>query len=493
LVPRPDVKGQQNPVTGGAASELIDTDPNDKRFPAPGTSASRFVAGKSKEVKNERKLNAKIFANPDGTKTAQVSGSPVHYTDDKGALQEIDNTIVPTAKGFKNAAGAETISFAAGSDSSEIVRIKKSNHEISFSMQGARPAKPEVEGTTITYPSVGDGIDLLYVLGSGTLKELVVLHNPPAPGAETTFRFDLNTGGLIPRETPSGGIDLVDSEGAIQFEIPPGVAMDSNPESAQAGFGPASLELVKQGKGWVVVLKGDAAWLAAPERQYPVYLDPSVAYGNYREFGSGYDAYVMPDRPDKNFGPLWVTYNPPGRWVNYMANIVVPTSTYARFELSQLSGPSGQSGEHVLSAYWLGHFEYDGYDNDNYRGHPTYALHKVPSSWNHNTITWNNQPPMGTPTKIGDGTPTGWNIVDVKDWVQGWTANPSTNHGILFDSGIAAIAQQASTHSFKFLASDENSDGYAPFLWIDYSNQPPAVSNVVSPVAGSVINTLTPP
>jgi hypothetical protein len=318
--------------TPGAMPSSATSTPSDKpAIAVPAVPGSSFVAGKSSEVKTERSLNAKTFANPDGTQSAKVYSSPIHYADDKGVLQEIDSTIVPAAKGFKNAAGAQTISFAASADSSEIVKIKNPKHEVSFSMQGARAVKPKVEGSKITYPAVGEGVDLVYVLGSDTLKELVVLHNRPEPETSPIFRFDLHAGDLIPKTTSAGGIDLVDSKGAIQFQIPPGMAMDSNPDPAKSGFGPASLELVREGKGWVVTLKSTAAWLDAPEREYPVYLDPSVYFGNFRQ-GGGYDAFVASGNPNANFHQYWLpTYE---KWVNYVGNIFVEANTYARFELN---------------------------------------------------------------------------------------------------------------------------------------------------------------
>jgi hypothetical protein len=127
-------------------------------------------------------------------------------------------------------------------------------------------------------------------------------------------------------------------------------------------------------------LKSTGAWLNAPELEYPVYLDPSVLFGNFREMGSGYDSFVAQSNPNTNFHSYW---NPNhNRFVNYLGNVAVVSNTYARFELNQIA-----AYEHIRSAYWFGHFEYDGYDNPGYGGHPTYALHKVPSSWGPNTIT----------------------------------------------------------------------------------------------------------
>lgn len=313
-----------------------------------------------------------------------------------------------------------------------------------------------------------------------SIKEFVVLHKPPVNG-RAEFRFNLNAGGLIPRTTEAGGIEIVDPKGEVLYDIPPAVAADSNPDPSSVG--PAHLELAKEGANWVVILRGDTSWLTASERKYPVYLDPAVnvRVGNHNP-GGGYDSFVLSGSPTTNYNqyihPVCSCY------VNYLGNGSLTSRTYARFGVEVL-------GAHeIISAHWFGNFVYDAFGDVNYK------LRKVPTSWAYNTITWANQPALGTQTKAGGANgnlASGWQIVDVKDWVTEWMASPGSNHGIEFDAG------QDATPQFKMMGADNNPvnvpgqpTGIAPFIGINYSNSPPSPSTVVSPTVGSTVNTLTP-
>jgi hypothetical protein len=196
-----------------------------------------FVAGQSKEIESERAIDAKVFLNPDGTRSAKVYAEPIHFADQSGKLKEIDNTIVPFEDGFRNAAGPQVTTFAGSADSAEVVTVSGSGQAVSFSMPGALPVAPQIQGSRITYPGVFEGIDLTYIVESDSVKELVVLNAPPAAGTDTSFRFELKPGDLTPRKTEAGGIDIADAKGQVHYRIPPAYAVDSNPVPGPSSLG----------------------------------------------------------------------------------------------------------------------------------------------------------------------------------------------------------------------------------------------------------------
>jgi len=55
------------------------------------------------ELKTRRTINSRQYINPDGTFTIETSIKPLHYQDEKGNLQLIDNELIPSDKpGYSN-------------------------------------------------------------------------------------------------------------------------------------------------------------------------------------------------------------------------------------------------------------------------------------------------------------------------------------------------------------------------------------------------------
>ncbi len=81
----------------------------------PKKAVQGYVEGRSTEVIAERAETAKVFTNPDGTRTRRISTQPVHFKDPKGAWADIDNAVVPDESRpavLRNRANAWTVRFA---------------------------------------------------------------------------------------------------------------------------------------------------------------------------------------------------------------------------------------------------------------------------------------------------------------------------------------------------------------------------------------------
>ncbi|MGH2771674.1 MAG: hypothetical protein ACRDIU_00820, partial [Actinomycetota bacterium] len=264
--------------------------------------ASHFVEGKSKELPGERKPNAKIFANPDGTKTAKVYGSPVHFKDPQGNYSEIDPKIIPDSAGFKNAAGPFTVRFATNASSPQLASIEADGHKVTMALQDALNTPGAAVGQEITYPQVRPGVDLTYRVGKSQVKETLVLHRAPTP-AGSQFTFSLDPGGLAPRQESDGAVGLYAQAERPVLIIPPASVWDSSVDakSNEPAHGPASMALTGDAQGgWKISVSADHAWLADPARKYPVYLDPSFNYWGAQRFGGGLDSYVSDAYPNSN-------------------------------------------------------------------------------------------------------------------------------------------------------------------------------------------------
>ncbi|WP_411112308.1 DNRLRE domain-containing protein, partial [Streptomyces sp. c-19] len=62
-------------------------------------------------------------------------------------------------------------------------------------------------------------------------------------------------------------------------------------------------KLVKAGKGWTLTVTPDAKWLAAPERRYPVTIDPTISIAPTPS--TAQDVMISSDGPTTNYKDNW--------------------------------------------------------------------------------------------------------------------------------------------------------------------------------------------
>lgn len=112
-------------------------------------------------------------------------------------------------------------------------------------------------------------IDLSYSVGPDSLKEAIVLQRFTG---KDTWRFNLHTQGLVAYQYEDGHISLNYAESISEpvITLLPVEAVDAA-GARQTG----SMTLVSQAEGFYQV-QVPQAWLAAPDRRYPVTIDPSV-------------------------------------------------------------------------------------------------------------------------------------------------------------------------------------------------------------------------
>jgi hypothetical protein len=145
-----------------------------------------FDPNKAKLV--ERTESADIYA-VDASRVAVIHAGPANVKDSQGRWQPIDSRLVPAgADGFRTTTGPLDVSFSATPNSTPLVRIGGDGWSAAFNLEGAAAGKRgEVSGSTILYPNVLDGVDVKYQVAADTIKEIIVLNQPPSDGAR--FRF----------------------------------------------------------------------------------------------------------------------------------------------------------------------------------------------------------------------------------------------------------------------------------------------------------------
>jgi PKD repeat protein len=141
----------------------------------------------------------------------------------------------------------------------------------------------------------GASIDVTYVVGAQSLKEAFLLRERPAPSTASylTFPFDLEVpesldvysgGQRVGRETlyTRRSVSFRDAEG-VRFAVGDPIVHEAANVSALAD---ADYAVSRHGDILRLSLRVPAAWLLAPERTYPVVVDPTISGADFQaEYG----------------------------------------------------------------------------------------------------------------------------------------------------------------------------------------------------------------
>ncbi|MFG3002426.1 golvesin C-terminal-like domain-containing protein [Streptomyces calvus] len=297
-----------------APPELPDTDvPADDKLAKPRNAPK---AKRVEELTERRTPHSRHWRMSDGRIQSEVSATPTAYRKGKGEDAEwkpIDTAVTDTGrKGFEKANTTNLARTYFGSRPGELVRFElDEGHWVAIGLKkpGAAKLTPSVDGNKVTYRNaLGRGIDLSYTVGNGSVKEDIVLNERPED--TPSFEFTLTTGGLTAKSEKNGTISLYGENspvGTPALVIPAPFMTDAKKDAASA-YGTAGTDAVRQvltgGDGsYGVTLKPDAKWLAAPERRYPVTVDPTVTIAPTPSQSA--DAMISSDDPSANYADLW--------------------------------------------------------------------------------------------------------------------------------------------------------------------------------------------
>ncbi|MCW2608741.1 MAG: sle [Frankiales bacterium] len=278
------------PADGTGEASQLSSQPAD----AGVTVAPRSVAGERPaadgELVGRRTESSRTMQLPDGRLRTELSAGPVHFRDSAGRWARIDTRLVddgsgrgrarPAASGVvpvlpeRLSDGPLTVTAPAGS-------AGQAGVSLGMQLVGTDPAAPAAltSGASRRWAGVLPGVDVTVQALPAGVKETLVL---AGPGSPSQFTFDLTTspGGSL-RLGRTGAVDVLDGTGVVVGVLPrpfmdEQAGLDGTARTA-AHSDAVSYGLTATGEGaYRLTLTADRTWLAAPERRWPVLVDPTT-------------------------------------------------------------------------------------------------------------------------------------------------------------------------------------------------------------------------
>ncbi|BCC57733.1 TPA: DNRLRE domain-containing protein [Bacillus cereus] len=413
------------------------------------------------EIVEERTETEKVFDNNDGTFTKRVYTEPIHAEKD-GKLEEVSPKLVeaPNEKIVTENTTLEP-EFEKATQDGKYVQFKVKDHTIQYKLISANGEKGEMkpspvtathENNTVWYKGVFPNIDLKSTTFNENVKEDFVLREYTG---HHIFTFALETD-LTPSLQEDGSIDFQDEKKEKVFTLPKPYMNDSNvdQQSGEAVTSDAVRYNIekKDEKTYTLTVTADPQWLQAPERKYPVYVDPSIELDNFE------NAYASSAYPTVNYsgGKLWDSgQNAYTLKVGYYDGASGTNFSFIKPDVSNLKGAKIESA--TFHAYAVWHY---------YANQPNGVwLDEVTSGWNVGSVNWNNKPGSNNiaHADVGRGK---WAQFNVTNTVKAWVEGARTNNGFKLHAN-----GNGQNHWKKFIAAENGTN--APFLEVKYSYAKP--------------------
>ncbi|WP_433609895.1 LamG-like jellyroll fold domain-containing protein [Dactylosporangium sp. CA-139114] len=435
-----------------------------------------FDAKTSKLVPAKGSADSELYQNADGSFTRQQYGGRVNVKAADGTWQRIDAGLVERGDRVRPKVSAADVSIAKTADDPRLVNLDVAGGSVAYGLLGAAKVPGEVQGDTVTYRGALPGVDVqLRATGRGVKEDLVVA----SADAGNAWVFPLRLDGVTVRAGEAGAIEVVGKDGKVAAVIPNGIVHDSKFDQQSGGFEQsteAQYTLIESNGRPALKVSVDPAWLAAPERVWPVVVDPTLV---------GSDA-VTEDTNVRNDRTAQQLYDTEMSLGNNGSGV----KAYSLLKFDAF--PSVFANVNVTAAkLWV-------FDSWAYTcTAKSFEVNPITAGWNPAAVQY---PGPSFGGAIGSVTPyvpnacqnTGGNR-NVGDWVgvdlsTGTFNNWARNIG---NNGLALTTSQTdSTHWKKFTTIDY-STGRAPHLDITYQIETPVVTSNLPPYGYSVTS-LTP-
>jgi len=445
---------------------------NDLMMDNPGA-----IADAAMEETDMRTANTKYIRLADGSHYVAQYENDVHYIDEEGLWQEIDNTLLSSAAinaedicGYEASNRIRSIKFANNSNSSKLLAMKEGSYQISFGAVGVNKSRAatvtnpdendnyttKLEKLTVvkknvssvTYAGIWDHVDLQYVIVGNDVKENIIIHKTKD---SYSFEFDLKLNNLYAEMQADGTIGLFDDKtDTLQYILPLPFMYD-----AEGNYSTAvefSLQQIKN-KEYRLTVTADSSWVNADDRAFPVVIDPVI---NKKDTLSITDTMINETFPTSNYienTNLIVGYTGNslgGRIISLIKVNSLPAipndSMITKASFSLKCSYAMNTASIRVGAYKVNH----AWDKDS-----TWNTFYTNRAISDELLDYNN---------VEHGGQYEWNITRL---AREWYRNPSSNQGIALDS-VTHDFHTGSAGIAVMMDSSDNSSGTVPVFTLVY-------------------------
>lgn len=179
--PRPNKAPPEKVVTGDDPAN-IPPHPSQLNSRRPTAKPSAFDPARSTPIDAESTPTKRVWANPDGSRTMQVSTGPKWFKDANGVVREIDLGVVSRADGTKEAKSAPGAAKLAKSTEATVASVETSAGTVELRHPGAVAAPGVDTGKNVRYAkALPGGRDLVLALTPDGFEESVILADAIGP------------------------------------------------------------------------------------------------------------------------------------------------------------------------------------------------------------------------------------------------------------------------------------------------------------------------
>ena len=399
------------------ADALSGEDSASNESTASAIDSENVAVGALYEVEELREENVKHFHLKDGTYIAAQYASPVHYVDETGKWQDIDNVLSEDSGEFSNSVSRIRFSKKI-TGSGKIFTLKDKDYSITMSFIGGEKNVPgtvingsdalqdtelqkmmnlEKLSSKVYYENILSGIDLEYIVSSFDIKENIVVKEMKD---SYNYSFELKLKGLSAELLESGDVLISDEKTKETiYTIPAPVACDSNISVAPKEA--IRYSLSGSGNKYTLTVSADTEWMNSEERVYPIIIDPTVE--------ATYENSTIATSTQN--GTFTIAEEVPYICVDSTTTAYVKINEFPEIPEDSYISEINLAIKHLAS-------------QDN--GTPSLQIHEITSSWNR----YSTEAPTYSETVIdvsSCGTYYVWNITDIaKKWIE----TPEKNYGV---------------------------------------------------------------
>jgi len=256
-------------------------------------SAMAVATGEPVEIVSQRTETTQAWAMPDGTFEAKVHVAPERFLRN-GEWVDVDLTVVTQPDGSLAPVAHPDRLVLSGAQSTagdhDLVSMAVGEGQFALGWRGPLPG-PYVSDTTVVWPRVRPGVDLAVTVLPTGFEQSLWVHDRAGLEHASSITYPLRSEGLQIESDGTGGLLIKGALGEELMYVPPGRMWDAQVDQVSQEHlreAPVMLELREDENGaqeLVTVL--DPEFLADPNLQFPVVIDPTISKG------PAFDAFVQ--------------------------------------------------------------------------------------------------------------------------------------------------------------------------------------------------------